>query len=299
MPFPADPSGPLRALAWRLGTAGETNGRDLAALAGCADADWRTLLPGEDRAALDEKLASDSPFLLDHRLRLVGDTLFWVRTVGAPDNEGWALISTDVDDLVRSSAPARPDAEVAELRRRLRNVLALVRSIARRTADSATTLEDYVAHFDGRLRAFVRAQVAGMLNPHGSVGLRMIVDDELMACAVREGDQIRISGPDVRILAPQADSLALAVHELATNALKFGALSERGGTLDIRWAVSDHRLCFQWIERADGPPLPNPERFGFGREFLERLMPYELDATSRFELSPQGLDVTLELPLQR
>src|SRR3712207_1903194 len=139
---------------------------------------------------------------------------------------------------------------LAELQHRVRNTLAVVRSIARRTAETSASVEDYAMHLDGRLNAFARTQAILTRNPAAGVDLAYIIAEELLSYDAHEGRQVSISGPSVRLQPAAAETFALAVHELATNAVKYGALSSPEGRIGVHWryadAASPPQLTFQW-----------------------------------------------------
>ena len=127
-----------------------------------------------------------------------------------------------------------------------------------------------------------------------------LVEDELVAHAVRDGEQVKISGPDVSLQAPLAERMSLAVHELATTAVKHGALAANGGKVLISWKLqhpsNGRMLLFKWQE--SGMNLDEePQHEGFGMELLRRSLPYDLRAETEVELHPDGLYFELRLPL--
>lgn len=185
---------------------------------------------------------------------------------------------------------------LAELRHRVRNTLAVVRSIARRTADRSKDIEDHYAHFEGRLNAFARVQSAFTRSTSGGVELRAIVEDELLAVATREGDQLLIEGPTVWLKSKPAESVSLAIHELATNAVKYGALAERTGRIEVHWQRDPKEIRLEWTESGLAQP-PSAVHEGFGLELLRRTLPYDLDAETSFEFTDGGVRFTLRLPV--
>ncbi len=207
--------------------------------------------------------------------------------------------------------PARPktapdefgritQAAFAELQHRVRNTLAVVRSIARRTADRSESVEQLISHFEGRLNAFSRIQSALARTVGTGVDLRTIVEDELLAVAAREGEHLHIEGPDLCLGPRPAESLGLAVHELATNAVKYGALSAAHGHIRLQWkriaGKSGEMLHLEWVETGlDQKPAPMRE--GFGHEMLKRTLPYELGADTKVVFTDDGLRFTLAMPL--
>jgi two-component system, chemotaxis family, CheB/CheR fusion protein len=177
----------------------------------------------------------------------------------------------------------------------------VVRSIARRTGETSKTVEDHAMHLDGRINALARTQALVTRDPVAGVGLEHLVAEELLAHAAREGEQVTISGPPVRLQAKAAENFGLAVHELATNAVKYGALSAKSGRIAVAWDVERTngaaRLTFEWTET--GVPLDRtqPRRRGFGTELLERTLAYELGAEARAAFEPDGVRWRIELPL--
>lgn len=191
---------------------------------------------------------------------------------------------------------------LAELQHRVRNTLGVIRSIARRTAATSGTVEDFAMHLEGRIDAFARVQAAVTRDPEAGLDLEMLVADELRAVAAHEGEQVKsISGPRMRLQPKAAETLALVIHELATNAVKYGALAAAQGRIEVAWIIDSSggqpRLVFQWIET--GVPLANdrPRRRGFGTELIERTLGYELGGDAKLDFTPNGLRCTIVLPM--
>ncbi|MEX6507376.1 PAS domain S-box protein [Jiella sp. M17.18] len=227
---------------------------------------------------------------------------FEIRALPSPDEAGdaleWFGTSTDIDDRRRLEEHQR--VLLAELQHRVRNSLAVVRSIVRRTAETADTVEDYAMHLEGRIDAFARVQSAVTRDPGGRVSLLDLVADEMIAATAREGETVFIAGPDLRLPSRIAETFGLAVHELATNAIKFGALASDAGRIDIAWHVEETeepgRLVFDWKET--GVTLgEEPQRLGFGRELLERTLRYQIQAEASLAYEPDGLRCRIVLPL--
>lgn len=201
------------------------------------------------------------------------------------------------NDLQRSRSNFQN--HVSELQHRLRNVLAFVRSIVRRTMESAESPEEFALHLEARISALSRIHAA--LNLSGGAGVEMqdLLRTELTANAVREA-QFQVSGPSVRLRVDAAETLALAFHELVTNSLKFGALAAPGSRTRITWEIQSTAtgswLHFRWLETG-AASVPRLLRRGFGRELIEHTLPYELGARTQFELSSDGLRCAIDLPL--
>jgi two-component system CheB/CheR fusion protein len=218
------------------------------------------------------------------------------------DNFIAGVVITFIDVTAITRAEERQRLLLAELQHRVRNTLGVVRSIARRSAETSTSVEDYASHLDGRLNAFARTQAVVTRDPEGGIDLEYLVVEEMLAYNAREGEQLRVSGPPVRFQPKAAETFALAVHELATNAIKYGALSQPKGMVDVSWRL-DHaanatELVFDWQERG-GPRVEPPKRKGFGSELLERTLAFELKGKTTLAYSSTGLHCTIAIPLNR
>ncbi|WP_027173400.1 sensor histidine kinase [Methylobacterium sp. 10] len=190
---------------------------------------------------------------------------------------------------------------LAELQHRVRNTLATMRLIARRSAEFSESLEDYTAHLDGRLAAMARVQNVIIQNPTAGVDLDRLVTDELTSALAYQDGRTHVDGPDLRLHLRAAEPLALALHELSTNALKFGALATPTGRLAVTWRIEDRdggpRLILDWVE--SGVPLDEHEarRRGFGTVVLEEMLAYNLKAATSLTFASDGLHYRLTLPL--
>lgn len=192
----------------------------------------------------------------------------------------------------------------AELRHKVRNTLSILRAIIRRSAETSDSLETYVAHLDGRLDALARVLNALMRSVPEGIGMHSLVADELLVHLAREGEQVSISGPSLHLRPGAAEVFAMAVHELAVNAVEHGALTVPQGRIDIAWTVSPSetngtqpRLTFVWAEKGFEDLAPTPPHRGFGIEVLERSLRYELKADTTLAFEPHGLRCTIDLPL--
>jgi two-component system CheB/CheR fusion protein len=218
------------------------------------------------------------------------------------DNFIAGVVITFIDVTAITRAEERQRMLLAELQHRVRNTLGVVRSIARRSAETSITVPDYAAHLDGRLNAFARTQSMVTRDPEGGVDLEFLVVEELLSYHAREGEQLRVSGPAVRFQPKAAETFALAIHELATNAIKYGALSQPSGRVDVSWRLEDGRdpteLVFDWREKG-GPPVAPPQRKGFGSELLERTMAFELKGKTTLSFDRAGFHCTIVVPLTR
>jgi len=199
----------------------------------------------------------------------------------------------------RKRAEQRQRLLLAELQHRVRNILAMIRSVARRTADNAEDVTGYWQHLEGRITAMARTQELLTREVGAGVDLQNYILDELEAQAA-DPCRFTIAGPDVSLPAKPAEVLALAVHELATNSVKYGALSANDGRIDVRWGLLQGddapRLSFIWSESGVEMKEP-PSRRGFGRELITERVPYELQGIGTMEFTGNGVTATIEFPL--
>jgi two-component sensor histidine kinase len=189
---------------------------------------------------------------------------------------------------------------VAELQHRVRNVLAQVRSIVRQTAETASPALGYSAHLEGRISALARTQGFVMRQPSAGVDLEELVEAEIVAHAARE-TQVQVAGPPVRLRAKAAETLGLALHELATNAVKYGALATSEGRITVSWAketdCAEPRVRLEWRESGVTLSERPPAHRGFGTQLLERTVPYELRGSSHLSFESDGVHCVIDIPL--
>lgn len=184
------------------------------------------------------------------------------------------------------------------LRHALRDTMALLRTIVRRSAETAVDLESYVAHLEGRIDTLMRMRAR--TDAFGEADLHLLVSEELLFHLVREGERASIKGPEVRLRPKAAQVLALAVHELASNAVEHGALDRDEGIVHVSWDIdtreSEPRLTFVWAETGGVPHSDRSHHRGFGREVLETMLAYELGAQADLAFEPGGLRSRLSFP---
>jgi len=248
-------------------------------------------------------------YYVEHRIRRATDGEYrWHQTRARPvdrsniDVFDWVGTMTDIDDL--RSLKDRQQVMMAELQHRTRNLLAVVQSIASQTIRNSKSVEAFGNEFAGRLRSLSRVQSILASTDHGDVDLRTLVTAELDAHA-EQGlglGKITIDGPPVALPAISAQAFGLALHELATNAVKYGALAQPSGKLGVTWKVEDDgakaRVQLEWQESGvQMPPLGSSPRKGYGTELIERALPYQLRAKTRLEFRPDGVFCAIAVPL--
>ena len=222
-------------------------------------------------------------------------------TVRRPDG-GFAYSVRMVQDVTeRKTAEEHRKLLLDELNHRVKNTLATVQALAAHTARTASSAEDFRQRFEPRLMALSAAHDRLTKNEWRGANLADIVRDELQAHG--GADRVRASGPDI-ILPPRVSlSLSMALHELATNALKYGALSVAGGSVDVRWSVGREQaspyptsLTVRWQEHG-GPPVSPPKDAGFGSRLL-KVTTAELKGELDMQWLPEGLSWQLSIPLR-
>src|SRR6266852_750884 len=157
-----------------------------------------------------------------------------------------------VDITERKEAEERQALLAREVDHRARNALALVQSIVRLTR--ADTIKSYIAAIEGRIAALSRAHTLLAQSRWQGADLARLADEELAAYRTGDADKIVVRGPDLSLEPRTAQTLALALHELSTNAAKYGALSELAGRVSLTWELKPDRLMLRWTE-TDGPPV--------------------------------------------
>jgi light-regulated signal transduction histidine kinase (bacteriophytochrome)/CheY-like chemotaxis protein len=194
----------------------------------------------------------------------------------------------------RSKSDLRQKMLNEELSHRVKNILALIKSLVSHPVEDGRSIEDYVTSLQGRIQALSLAHDQ-VIRGAGGGGLKSLVDAELSPYRETVGE-IDADGPDAHLDARAFSVLALVLHELATNAAKYGALSVRAGRLSLQWTRDAAGDCeISWIER-DGPPVKPPGRLGFGSMLIGRSIPYDLGGESDIDYLPSGARVRLLIP---
>lgn len=198
------------------------------------------------------------------------------------------------DITERKDAQARQKMLTHELEHRIKNILAMVSAIASQTLRN-TDIDTARTTFNERLRALANAHDILNSTRWTRASLRQVVENSIAAFP---SDRIAVSGPALSINPKMALSLALAVNELATNALKYGALSVPEGSVTIEWAISEEAempMTWRWLER-DGPPVSTPNRRGFGTFLIERVFGADFNGSVRIDYRPGGVECVLTAP---
>ncbi|MGH8192228.1 MAG: chemotaxis protein CheB [Rhodanobacteraceae bacterium] len=211
---------------------------------------------------------------------------------------GGALIAHD--NAERVQAQRHRELLLGELNHRVKNTLAGVQAIAQQTLTHASSLEDFGETFMARLLALSATHNLLAREIWGGAQLRELILAELAPFQGNGGSRVEISGDAVRLAPKQAVALSMAVHELATNAVKYGALSTPDGRVAVGWETRDHGdtawLHLNWTER-NGPPVTEPTRRGFGSRLIIDGLALELDGEVQLQFERAGVICRAALPL--
>jgi len=257
------------------------------------------------RAVVEAAVKAGSGWSLQYRLvRPDNGQTIWLEERANPTLNpftGKVVFSGLVWDVTaRKRAEGRQDILLAELQHRVRNVLATVRSLVRRTMETGESVEQVSALLDGRITALARTQALLTRAAGAGVDLEGLIREELLA---QGADDVRVTveGPGVDLAPKAAEVLTLAVHELATNATKYGAIGQNGRIV-VTWRLETAAdgvgwLHLSWTEHEVRVLVGGPRRKGFGAELIERRVPYELKGRGRTVFRPGGLSCEISFPL--
>lgn len=185
-----------------------------------------------------------------------------------------------------------------ELNHRVKNTLANVLSIAALTRRRARSIDEFTDSLTARIRALSATHDLLSQSDWRHAALGDVVRSELAPYIEGSEGHVEISGPEVRLAPNDAMSLGLAIHELATNAAKYGALSRSGGRIHVRWTMVGPELVeVHWREEG-GPTVVEPSSRGFGRDLIEKIVAHELKAQVQLEFFPTGVECRLKIPVR-
>ncbi len=265
----------------------------------------RELIDPEDApivlARFDQAARDGQSFQLEYRLLRPDGASLWVHDSVSvlPESDGQAarIISVTLEIEERKRAEEQAGLLFGELDHRVKNILAIVSSIVTQTLKASPSPEVFAETIQGRIKAITRAHSLLTDRAVPAAGtLRHLISTEMEPY---QGRDLLIDGPDI-VLTPKAGlSVAMAIHELASNAAKYGSLSDPRGALSVTWIVTpgpDRRLQLSWTE-SGGPPVPGPPtRRGFGTTMIERSMAYEWNAKVDRSFPESGVVCVIDLP---
>ncbi len=274
-----------------------------------ADLSSRIAPPDRDRASAAFAATRTAPGPYDFDFRILRDGgIRWVSARGRGGDEGIVgrtMFGVFLDSTPRKEAEEARDLLAGEMGHRIKNLFALASGLAAIAARSAATTAEMAHDLTQRLGALGRAQ--DLLRPVAGEGAReAVLLGDLLGVLLAPFDdrgvvigRIGVSVPEVRVGEAAATTLALVVHELATNSVKYGSLSAAGGTLDVACIQHDAEVAVVWTERG-GPPVSVPAGpGGFGGRLVSRSLSQQLGGSIAYDWPPEGAVVTLRMSRAR
>jgi two-component system, chemotaxis family, CheB/CheR fusion protein len=224
--------------------------------------------------------------------------LMRIRPYRTVDNVIDGIVVTFVDISERRRYSDQRNVLLQELNHRVKNSLATVQSIAAQSFRYTDTREAFQQTFEARLMALAKTHDLLTKGDWETASLRELLMAELEPHGGNESSRFTFSGPDVQLTSAVALALGLVFHELATNAVKYGALSVPSGRIEIAWKIDavEHRLRWHWIETG-GPPVTKPSRKGMGSRVIEKGLLHEFGGEARIDFDPSGVQCSIDMPL--
>jgi len=277
---------------------------------------WAARLHPDDRAEAEARVRDtmQSSGGYEHEYRVVhpdGSTR-WLHARGRffSDEAGEPLrtLGAMIDTTERREMEERNKVLISELQHRTMNLLAVVQSLVRKTMRGSSDIAEFHDRFDARLHSLARVQMLlSRLDENDRVAFDDVLDAELRAVGARS-EQLTLDGPSgVSLRSSSVQTFAMALHELATNAVKYGALAQPSGHLTVTWRYEppepggEPLLHVDW--RESGVVMPRdaatPSGTGQGRELIERALPHQLNADISYELGPDGVHCTISMPVSK
>ena len=232
----------------------------------------------------------------DFRARRPTGEIRWCTGTAAasidPSGRVLRISGVTIDITDRKEAEERQGLLAREVDHRARNALAVIQSIIRLTR--AKNVDDYVQTVEGRIKALARAHTLLSDSRWRGADLGTLVAEEV--APYRANDKVEIKGPNIALLPATAQGIALALHELATNAAKHGALSSLKGNISLAWQMQSDTLVLNWVEDG-GPRIKPPTTRSFGLKVIRASIEQQLGGETTFDWAPEGLRCTLSIPL--
>ncbi|WP_299308419.1 chemotaxis protein CheB [uncultured Croceicoccus sp.] len=253
--------------------------------------------------ALNRTIAEGASFDEEFKFRRPDGRVIWLSGRGERliENGRTTVLGVNADITARKQNEEQSRFIMRELDHRVKNVLAIILSIAKITGRGAADFDSFLSGFEKRLQAMARTHSLLAEARWQGANLKSLIEDELAHSANREN--VRIAGPRVAISAVAAQAFSMALHELCTNALKYGSLSVPDGALSVEWHIEEKgddgaRLFFRWQE-SNGPPVKAPDHRGFGSTVIERILRAQLSAEPQIRYEVEGLRLECTMPMER
>ncbi len=237
----------------------------------------------------------------EFRLRRKGGEVRWVETLGLAyfagegrERRAVSFVGTLQDITERKEREEKEHLLMREINHRAKNMLSVVDAIAHQTA--TRNPKDFVERFSERIQALSANQDLLVRSEWGGVDIEDLTRAQLSHFADLIGSRIVVAGPKLRLKPAAAQAIGLALHELATNAGKYGALSTGRGRVHISWGTDADTFTMSWTER-DGPPVAAPGRRGFGTIVMEAMTERSVGGAVHLDYAPSGLTWRLTCPV--
>ncbi len=242
--------------------------------------------------------ATKGEWTFETRIRRANDNAErWIEVRGTPrfdaDGSVAGYVGLVGDITERKQREEHLTFVTDELAHRSKNLLSIIGSLSSQTARYSNSVDDYKNAFAERLMALSRSQDL-LINSDRLVNLLDLCEAQVRAFATPR--QVTITGPEIKVSHAIAQALGFALHELATNAIKYGALSLPTGRVEITWDVKDGCVALQWME-IGGPPVRQPTRKGFGSTVINELCGRQIGGSAQTLYTPTGVLWTTEFPL--
>lgn len=270
--------------------------------------DLRDTIHPDDRLlqieAINDAIENKSLLEAEYRLITPADELRWVQIRGqasyADDGTPLSITGVTQDITLRRQEQGHRALLARELSHRLKNTLASLQAIVSQTIRRAASLEEVGQTLTARIHAMVSANELLVSENFGNASLRTLVMRTLAPFGVDDPGRFSVKGYEIELPPTVVPAYALALHELATNATKYGALSNESGVIEIEWIVdataSGSELTLMWRER-HGPPVTAPVRTSFGTQLIKRLLVSEAGGVADISYDPSGLSFVARVPL--
>ncbi|OSQ53376.1 HWE histidine kinase domain-containing protein [Marivita geojedonensis] len=257
---------------------------------------------GSMKAVFEETLAGNPMTISEIPFRITVDgvvreqwwTALHARLENRSDGRAYLIQFTEnVTDQVKMRDMR--NALLGELQHRVGNIFTIISAIARQTSRVSQSVPEFVRNFEERLGAFIRVNRQLTGDRGGLETLRDVVEDQLTAHAKDAKERIRIDGPDYPLSMVQSQAISMAVHELATNSIKYGALGHPDGGLTISWDILPRNGClFRWTENGIDTGKTS-DKSGYGTMLLNTIIPSQLDGSAAREFSDGKMIYSLEI----
>ncbi len=271
--------------------------------------DWDGLIYPDDKVstyeAWETAQTTSQPYEIEHRLMRADGLYAWhlSRAVPVLDARGhatkWYGTATDIDQSKRREEYVR--VLMSETAHRSKNLIAVIQAVARQTAASSAGLKEFNEKFSARLQCLAGSHDLLIAREGAGVGLAELIQLQLGHFADLQGTRIAVMGDPILLEATAAQAIGMALHELATNAAKYGALSTETGKIDLQWTVQSTsagaKLVIIWSETG-GPPVVRPTRSGLGSLVIQRLAGDRINGTAELQFLPDGIVWTCEAALE-